>query len=95
VGLDITGGLVISTSLGLPAVPEEEDDADGADVITMDALLTNPVIDAKSAAAPSSIASALLALIVGRDRGARGLVFTILIGFSVCSCGAGSGRFRF
>jgi hypothetical protein len=91
--LDITGGLVISISLGVLAVPEEEDDEDEADVITMDALFTNPVIDAKSAAVPSSIISVLLTLVVGRGRGARGLVFIVLVGFRVCCCRAGRGMF--
>jgi hypothetical protein len=91
--LDITGGLVISISFGVLTVPDEEDDDDEAGVITMDALFTNPVIDTKSAAVPSSIISVLLTLVVDRWRGAGGLVLIVLVGFRVCCCRAGRGMF--
>jgi hypothetical protein len=73
--LVITGGLVMSTSF---ALEEEEDDDD--DTSAVEALFTNPAIEVRSAAVPSSIAAVLLALAVGRGRGTIGLVFSTLSG---------------
>jgi hypothetical protein len=77
----------MSVSLVLPAVPEEEDDDGDVDVITIDAFSIHPVIEAKSAAVPSSIMTPLFALFVRCGRGARGLVLSILCGFSAGSYG--------
>jgi hypothetical protein len=85
----MTGGLVMSTSFALLVVTEEEDDEDDGDVITLVALSTNPVIEAKSATIPSSITSVLLTFVVGR--GTRGLMLSVLNGFRAGCCGAGGG----
>jgi hypothetical protein len=46
VGRVITGGLVVSVSLALLVIAEEEEDDGEVDVITMDAFSTNPVMEA-------------------------------------------------
>jgi hypothetical protein len=76
VGRAITGGLVVSASVvPLPEADDEDEKDDDDDGIDMEALSTNPAIEARSAAVPSSIAAVLLAFAVGRGSGTRGLVF--------------------
>jgi hypothetical protein len=80
VGLAIAGGFVLSGSLVLLAAPVEEDDEVDGSAIAMDVLFTSPVIEARRAAVPSSIAAVLFVFVIERGRGTRGFVFSILSG---------------
>jgi hypothetical protein len=85
----------MSVSLAMPDVIAGEEGDGDADVITMDAFSTNPVIEAKKAAVPSSIPAALLVFAIRCGGGTRGLVFSILCGLGAGSCGTCSGGFGF